>query len=67
MMEKVEQYATLYDLPRKLEDSIKLYYTFQYKKKVGSSEMVMKNIPKALKIKLMVRRVHSMDQSINRK
>jgi len=43
MMEKVEKYASLYEIPRKLEDAIKLFYTFQYKKKVGSSDSVCLN------------------------
>ena len=40
MMEKIEKYANLYELPRKLEDSVKLFYTFQHKKKLDSSETV---------------------------
>ena len=42
MMEKVEKYAHLYDLPRKLEDAIVHFYTFQYRKKIGASETVRK-------------------------
>jgi len=40
MMEKIEKYANLYELPRKLEESVKLFYTFQHKKKLDSSETV---------------------------
>jgi len=39
-MDKVEKYASLYELPRSLEDAIKLFYTLQYKKKIGANEMV---------------------------
>jgi len=40
MMEKVEKYAHLYDLPRRLEDAMVHFYTFQYRKKIGASETV---------------------------
>jgi len=40
IMDKVEKYADLYGLPSKLEDAMKMFYTFQYKKKVGSEEEV---------------------------
>ena len=40
MMDKVEKYSSLYGLPRRLEDSIKLFYTFQSRKKIGSEEDV---------------------------
>lgn len=39
-MDQVEKYSALYNLPRKLEEAIKLFYTFQYKKKVGADEEV---------------------------
>jgi hypothetical protein len=35
LMDKVERYAKLHELPRKLEDSIKLFYTFQHRKKIN--------------------------------
>jgi len=40
MMEKVEKYSILYGLPRRLEEAVKLFYTFQYKKKIGANETV---------------------------
>lgn len=83
MMDKVEKYVAMYNLPRNLEEAMKLFYTFQYRKKVGADEevsstavhekeeggrgrgsmmhvymsmtQVMKTIPKALKMKVMVR------------
>lgn len=39
-MDQVEKYSAMYNLPRKLEDAIKLFHTFQYKKKVGADEEV---------------------------
>jgi hypothetical protein len=41
LMVKVERYAKMHDLPRKLQESIKLYFTFQHNNRIGEHEELM--------------------------
>ena len=41
LMDKVERYAKMHDLPRKLESSIKLCFTFQHQKRIGEDEEIL--------------------------
>ena len=41
LMDKVERYAKMHDLPRRLESSIKLCFTFQHQKRIGQDEEIL--------------------------
>jgi hypothetical protein len=38
---QVERYARMHQLPRKVEESIKLYFTFQHQRRIGEHEELL--------------------------
>ncbi len=38
---QVERYSKMHDLPRRLESSIKLCFTFQHQKRIGQDEEIL--------------------------
>ncbi|GAB5032884.1 potassium channel skor-like [Nannochloropsis oceanica] len=56
LMDKVERYAKMHDLPRRLESSIKLCFTFQHQKRIGQDEEILAAIPMTMRTKILAHR-----------
>ncbi|TFJ86293.1 hypothetical protein NSK_002501 [Nannochloropsis salina CCMP1776] len=56
LIDKVERYAKMHELPRRLESSIKLCFTFQHQNRIGQDEEILSAIPMTMKTKILAYR-----------